>query len=278
MNCIRSSVATLAVLAITGLGIGATDALTPPAVAATITKSAILEDPVAPKVAPKGYDITIVQFADYNCGYCRRMHSVVAALIASDPKIRLVYRDWPIFGPVSVEAARAAIASQWQGKHEAFNAALYAGAGKLDSSAIRTAANRAGVNWPRLQADLVKHKAEIDALLARTSEQAPAIGLRGTPAFIIGAYLAPGALDLATLQPCVRRSRKHAGTRMVRPGRADRQLVETDATAPSNRVSPGTEDTRPRSPLWPRRICRARARPTPVPSVLVVKKGRKMSA
>ena len=64
MNCIRSSVATLAVLAITGLGIGATDALTPPAVAATITKSAILEDPVAPKVAPKGYDITIVQFAD----------------------------------------------------------------------------------------------------------------------------------------------------------------------------------------------------------------------
>jgi protein-disulfide isomerase len=76
------------------------------------------------------------------------MHSVVAALIASDPKIRLVYRDCPIFGPVSVEAARAAIASQWQGKHEAFNAALYAGAGKLDSPAIRTAANRAVVNWP----------------------------------------------------------------------------------------------------------------------------------
>lgn len=209
MNCLRSSVAQLAVLAITGLGIGATDALTPPAVAATITKSAILEDPVAPKVAPKGYDITIVQFADYNCGYCRRMHSVVAALIASDPKIRLVYRDWPIFGPVSVEAARAAIASQWQGKHEAFNAALYAGAGKLDSSAIRTAANRAGVNWPRLQADLVKHKAEIDALLARTSEQAPAIGLRGTPAFIIGAYLAPGALDLATLRKAVAEARRN---------------------------------------------------------------------
>lgn len=209
MNCIRSSVAKLAVLAITGLGIGATDALTPPAVAATITKSAILEDPLAPKVAPKGYDITIVQFADYNCGYCRRMHSVVAALIASDPKIRLVYRDWPIFGPVSVEAARAAIASQWQGKHEAFNAALYAGAGKLDSSAIRTAANRAGVNWPRLQADLVKHKAEIDALLARTSEQAPAIGLQGTPAFIIGAYLAPGALDLATLRKAVAEARRN---------------------------------------------------------------------
>lgn len=204
----RSLMALLAVLAISGVGMWSTDAMTP-AVAATITKSAILEDPVAPKVAPKGYDITIVQFADYNCGYCRRMHSVVAALIASDPKIRLVYRDWPIFGPVSVEAARAAIASQWQGKHEAFNAALYAGAGKLDSSAIRTAANRAGVNWPRLQADLVKHKAEIDALLARTSEQAPAIGLQGTPAFIIGAYLAPGALDLATLRKAVAEARRN---------------------------------------------------------------------
>ena len=138
------------------------------------------------------------------------MHwGVVAALIASDPKIRLVYRDWPIFGPVSVEAARAAIASQWQGKHEAFNAALYAGAGKLDSSAIRTAANRAGVYWPRLQADLIKHKAEIDALLARTNEQAPAIGLQGTPAFIIGAYLAPGALDLATLRKAVAEARRN---------------------------------------------------------------------
>ena len=205
----RFLMALLSVLAISGVGMWSTDALTTSAVAATITKSAILEDPVAPKVAPKGYDITIVQFADYNCGYCRRMHSVVAALIASDPKIRLVYRDWPIFGPVSVEAARAAIASQWQGKHEAFNAALYAGAGKLDSSAIRTAANRAGVSWPRLQADLVKHKAEIDALLARTNEQAPAIGLRGTPAFIIGAYLAPGALDLATLRKAVAEARRN---------------------------------------------------------------------
>ena len=209
MNRIRSSTTLLAILAISSFGMGSTVALTTPAVAATITKSAILEDPVAPKVAPKGYDITIVQFADYNCAYCRRMHSAVAALIASDPKIRLVYRDWPIFGSVSVEAARAAIASQWQGKHEAFNAALYAGAGKLDSSAIRTAANRAGVSWPRLQADLVKHKAEIDALIARTSEQAPAIGLQGTPAFIIGAYLVPGALDLATLRKAVAEARRN---------------------------------------------------------------------
>ena len=192
----------------TGVGLWRSDTLTPPAAAATIGKAAILEDPVAPKVAPKSYDITIVEFADYNCPYCRRMHPVIAALIASDPKIRLVYRDWPIFGPVSVEAARAAIASRWQGKHEAFNDALYVGAGKLDSATIRAAANRAGVNWSRLQADLIKHKADIDGLLARTNEQAPAIGLQGTPAFIIGPYLLPGALDLPTLRKAVAEARK----------------------------------------------------------------------
>lgn len=199
----------LAILAATGFGVWHSDTLATPAAAATITKASILEDPIAPKVAPKGYDVTIVEFADYNCPYCRRMHPVVAALIASDKKVRLVYRDWPIFGPVSVEAARAAIASQWQGKHEAFNAELYAGAGKLDSAAIRMAANRAGVSWPRLQADLVKHKGAIDSLLARTNEQAPALGLQGTPAFIVGPYLLPGALDLATLRKAVAEARKN---------------------------------------------------------------------
>ncbi|MEN2786897.1 DsbA family protein [Sphingomonas qilianensis] len=197
-----SAAALLAMLAGAGIGPRA-------AAAAAITKTAILEDPVAPKVAPKGYDITIVAFADYNCPYCRQMHPVVAALIASDKKIRLVYRDWPIFGPASVEAARAAIASQWQGKHAAFNAELNAGIGKLDSAAIRTAAGRAGVNWPRLQADLVRHKTAIDGLLARTNEQAPALGLQGTPAFIVGPYLLPGARDLATLRKAVVAARKN---------------------------------------------------------------------
>lgn len=174
---------------------------------ADISRAAIFEDAVAPKVAPRGYDITIVEFADYNCPYCKRMHPVLKALLTSDPKIRLVYRDWPIFGGASVEAARAAIASQWQGKHAVFNDALHSASGKLDSAGIRTAADRAGVNWPRLQADLKTHKSEIDALLARTNRQATAIGLSGTPGLIIGNYLVPGALDLPAMRTAVAQAR-----------------------------------------------------------------------
>ena len=172
-----------------------------------VSRNAIFEDAVAPKVAPRGYDLTIVEFSDYNCPYCKRMHPVLKALLASDPKIRLVYRDWRIFGGASVEAARAAIASQWQGKHAAFNDALHSTGGRLDSASIRAAADRAGVNWPRLQSDLKTHKNEIDALLARTNRQAAAIGLSGTPGLIIGNYLVPGALDLIALRTAVARVR-----------------------------------------------------------------------
>lgn len=100
MKPINATTVLLAVLAVTGFGFWQSDTLVSPALAATMTNTSILEDPVAPKVARKGYDITIVEFADYNCPYRRRMHPVVAALMASDKKVRLVYRDWPIFGPV----------------------------------------------------------------------------------------------------------------------------------------------------------------------------------
>ena len=103
--------------------------------------------------------------------------------------------------------ASEAIASQWQGKHAAFNDALHSTGGRLDSASIRAAADRAGVNWPRLQSDLKTHKNEIDALLARTNRQAAAIGLSGTPGLIIGNYLVPGALDLIALRTAVARVR-----------------------------------------------------------------------
>ncbi|WCP16067.1 hypothetical protein sphantq_04563 (plasmid) [Sphingobium sp. AntQ-1] len=198
-----------AVLGIVGFAALRPGSVTTQASAQTFTREAITDDPIAPKFAPKGYDVTIVEFADYNCPYCRRMHPTIAALLASDPKIRIVYRDWPIFGGASVEAARAAIASQWQGKHEAFNAALYEGGGRIDSAAICAAAKRAGVDWTRLQKDLVTHKADIDGLLARTNVQAPALGLQGTPAFLVGPYLLPGAFDLPNLRKAVAKARAH---------------------------------------------------------------------
>ena len=181
---------------------------TTPSAEALRIREDIQNDPVAPTIAPEGYDVTIVFFTDYQCPYCRKMHPVLDALMREDNKVRLVYRDWPIFGAASTEAARAAIAAQYQGKHAEFNAALMQTEGRLSSRSIRAAADRAGVDWNRLQADLDQHGSEIGQALARTSRFAAMAGLSGTPGLMVGPYLLPGAVDLATLRQAVALARE----------------------------------------------------------------------
>jgi protein-disulfide isomerase len=166
-------------------------------------RRAIQNDPVAPTVAPQQHDVTIVLFSDYQCPYCRKVHPIIQALMREDPKVKLVYRDWPIFGAPSTEAARAAIASKYQGKHTAFNNALMQTQGRITSESIRAAANRAGVDWTRLQSDLTQRGTEIDQTIARSSRYAAMMGLSGTPALLIGNYLIPGAIDLPNLRKAV---------------------------------------------------------------------------
>jgi len=178
-----------------------------------LSRKAVIDDPVAPKRTGTTFDVSVVEFFDYNCPYCRRMEPVIATLLKTDPKVRIVYRDWPIFGPASREASRAAIASQWQGRHAAFHEALMTSPGKLDIAGIRTAATRAKVDWPRLQRDLKTRGAEVDALLARTDAIANAIGVNGTPVLIVGSQVAPGAVDLPTLRQLIKTARaKPAGS------------------------------------------------------------------
>jgi hypothetical protein len=124
-------------------------------------------DTVAPQIAPKDATVTMVVFSDYQCPYCHKLHPELRRLLADDHKIHFIYRDWPIFGDASIDAARLAIASQYQGRHEAFDDALSATTGKLDAAKIRAAAVKAGVNWARLQSDLVTHRQAIDQLLMR---------------------------------------------------------------------------------------------------------------
>ena len=187
-----------------GLSVGTADAMQASlAERAAAARRTITDDPAVPSFTPKNYDVTIVEYSDYQCPFCRRSQSVLAALLASDGKIRVVYRDWPVLGETSTRAARLATASKYQGKYLAFHDALLQTSGKLDDQAIRVAAAKAGVNWQRLQQDLQARGAEIDALLDRTRRQAAAMGLTGTPGFLIGPYLVPGALDLATFRKAV---------------------------------------------------------------------------
>jgi protein-disulfide isomerase len=171
-------------------------------------KNLLANDPAMPSVTPQGYDVTVVVFSDYQCPYCRKLHVALNQLLASDSKVRIVYRDWPIFGAASVEGARVAMAARYQGKHAAFNDALMAGPVKFNSTDIRRAAARAGVEWRRLQADLARHGAEIEGGLERTVQLARGMGLSGTPALVIGDYLIPGAVDAATLSEAVKAVRQ----------------------------------------------------------------------
>ena len=170
--------------------------------------NSLQNDQAMPSVAPAGYDVTIVVFSDYQCPYCRKLHASLKQLLREDRKVRIVYRDWPIFGAASVEAARTALAARYQGKHAALNDALMETSGRLDTQAIQSAVQRAGLDMKRLKADLVAHQSDIDAALARTAKLANAMDLSGTPAMVIGSYLLPGAATTENLRSAVAIARK----------------------------------------------------------------------
>jgi protein-disulfide isomerase len=172
-----------------------------------LTREMFLEDDIAPRVEPAAFDTTIVMYTDYQCPYCRKAHLALQQLLAEDKKVRVLYRDWPIFGPASEQAARLAIASKWQGRHAEFHDALMRTPGKLSDETIRAAAKKARVDWPRLQQDLTAHGSEIEALLERNNTQAEALGLDGTPGFIIGNTFAPGGVDLAGFREMIKEAR-----------------------------------------------------------------------
>lgn len=175
---------------------------------AMAARAEIADDPIAPKLAPEGYDVTFISYSDYQCPFCRKIHPELERLAQEDGKVRIVYRDWPIFGPASEEAARMAIASQWQNKHRQFNDALMRTDGKLSSEKIRAAAAAAGIDFARLERDMETREDDIDGVLRRTAMQAAQMGLQGTPAMLVGPYMIPGAVDYAGLTRAVAEARR----------------------------------------------------------------------
>ena len=176
-----------------------------------IEKEDFFREGLAPVRKNAGYDVTIVYFMDYQCPACRRYTPDVAKAFGEDRKLRVIYRDTPIFGPRSEAAARAAIASQFQDKHEAFHHALMTTKLPLDEAALQVAAKKAGVDWARLQADLEKRSEEIDRQMATNTALSEATGISGTPAFIIGDGLSDGALDYKGLKAEIADARKGIG-------------------------------------------------------------------
>lgn len=169
-------------------------------------RAALERDPDAPVLGNPEGDVTIVEFFDYRCPYCRRVSDTVRNTVEQDGRIRLVMKEFPILGPQSVQAARAALASVRQGKYEEFHYALMTETGDMSDAFIRSVARDVGLDVEKLEEDM-KDPA-IEEMLARNYAQARSLEINGTPAFVIGDSLVPGAIDAATLKRLVRQARQ----------------------------------------------------------------------
>ncbi|MTW16078.1 thioredoxin domain-containing protein [Rhodoplanes serenus] len=175
-----------------------------------LSRDAVLRDPDAPAVGnPKG-DITIVEYFDYQCPYCKTVHAELKQVMRDDPKVRVVYKDWPIFGGPSGYAARLALASRRQNKYLEVHEALLGVKEKLSEESVRTTLAGVGVDVEQALAELQTNRTAIEAALTRHHTQATAFGFSGTPAFIIGYFRVPGALDAATFKRAIKDARAAA--------------------------------------------------------------------
>ena len=171
------------------------------------TERDILEkDPNAPVLGNPNGDVTIVEFFDYNCPYCRRVKPEIEALIAVDPNVRLVYREWPILSEGSVLAAQAALAARKQGLYEEFHWALMGLKGRADEASVMRAAEEVGLDVAQLRADM--EAPEIGDHIETSTRLAQALGFNGTPSFVIGDALVPGFVDDDQLKALVSQARE----------------------------------------------------------------------
>lgn len=161
-------------------------------------------DPNAPVLGKADGDVTIVEFFDYNCPYCKNVAPDVLNLINGDQNIRLVYREWPILGEDSVFAARAALAAREQGKYEEFHWSLM-GLRRATKETVLQAATDLGMDIEKLQQDMMAE--DVSEHIAISMQLANAIGFTGTPSFVIGNRTAPGAVSYEEMRRMVEAAR-----------------------------------------------------------------------
>ena len=165
-------------------------------------QDALLKDGYSYALGNPNGDVTVVEFFDYRCGYCKKVRDDIVALVAADSNVRVVFKEFPILGATSLEASKAAIASRKQGddKYWAFHQAML-GADSLDSAAIYDIAAGQGIDVAKLKADM--EAPEVTDVITKNHDLAEKIGVDGTPAFIIGDKLYPGALGVDELKSAV---------------------------------------------------------------------------
>jgi protein-disulfide isomerase len=172
------------------------------------TEALVLHDPDNPVLGNPDGDISIVEWFDFNCPYCRKLEPELRQVVQDDGKVRLVLKDWPILGPVSVVAARVALACKYQGKYDKAHDAMIGVSSKLTEPRIYELIAGAGVDVDRAKQDLAANAKAIDGMLVRNNETAEGLGFQGTPAFIVGKFRVPGVLTMDQFTQVIADARK----------------------------------------------------------------------
>ena len=159
-------------------------------------EKAILARPGLEMTGARNPDLTIVEYFDYNCPFCKQVVPTFKQLLSEDKKLAIVYKDWPVLGESSAYAARCALAAGWQDKYFIAHDALLSGPRLSRNDQIETILRGAGVDLDKLKKDLAAHAGEITALLARNDAEAHALDLDGTPGILVGRQLMPGGADV----------------------------------------------------------------------------------
>jgi protein-disulfide isomerase len=193
----KTTLSLLAVLLLTPITLFAAEARKAPAAVV----ASLAQPPLMPAAGAKDADVTIVEFFDYNCPFCKETAPELVKLLHVDPKVRILYKEWPLFGDVSEYAARSALAANWQGKFLTAHDALIGAANDLDkNSQVDAILKGAGVDLTQLARDRTAHATEITAILARNAKEAATLGFRGTPGIVVGRQLLPRSLNVKELQ------------------------------------------------------------------------------
>jgi protein-disulfide isomerase len=179
----------------------------------TLSRDAVLRDPEIPVLGNPDGDLTVVEYFDYQCPYCKKLAPEIAQVVRDDGKIRLVLKDWPIFGAVSKSAAQLALAAKYQNKYQEAHDALIGSKEKLSDGNIEQLLTQAGADVKKAREDLAAHQKTIDDVLAHNAKQADAFGFQGTPGFIVGFFRVPGVVEMKVFKQIIADARAAAKKR-----------------------------------------------------------------
>lgn len=178
-----------------------------PGFAQQLTQDEVFRDPDAPVLGNPRGDVNVVEFFDYQCPYCKKSHPDVKSVVAEDGNVRLVMKDWPVFGDVSVFASQAVLGANEIGAYEKAMEVLMATPASLSEEGVKRLLTSSGLDLSKIAEAVRQNDKKISDLLTRNYNQALAFNFAGTPSFVIGRTTSSGVLSKDQLRDTIKRAR-----------------------------------------------------------------------